>query len=410
MRLNSKTAVVGPGRPMRILGLSTSYPLRAGMAAGIFVQKLYAHFPVGYSIEVLSPDDDELDAGRERGVVPPAIRVRYAPRRWQRLGQRNGGILPSLRSNRMLLLLIPALLGSLTLAALRRVRRVDVIHANWSICGAVGAVVVAARKVGLVTTLRGEDTGPDGGSWWTRILLAICVTRSDAVVCVSRAMANGLASRYPRHATKIHVIHNGVDRSLHTLPRATPKDGCLRLLVVGSIVRRKGLDVLLQALANTKAECRIELVVAGDGPERSELQAFADRLPESRTVSWLGEVPPDRVSRLLSTHDVLVLASRSEGRPNVVIEALAAGMPVISTRLPGIDGLVEDGVTGWLVDVEDSPGMALAIERAANMATRTSFGEAARRLSLARSESWEATAAAYASLFTSVANLRRRGG
>src|SRR5690606_3155452 len=141
----------------------------------------------------------------------------------------------------------------------RRARHVDLIHANWSICGAIGALVGTVIPVKLVTTLRGEDTGSGRRSAWTRALLRITAWRSDAIVCVSAAMAQGMAELHPRHATKIHVIHNGVDRALYMLPRPVPLPGRLRLLVVGSLVRRKGLDVLLAALAATRADCRIDL-------------------------------------------------------------------------------------------------------------------------------------------------------
>lgn len=397
-----------PGKQLRILGLSTSYPLREGMAAGVFVQKLYAHLPAGCSVEVLSPDDDGAETSQKRASGSLQIlRVRYAPRRWQKLGQRNGGILPALRTNRMLLLLLPVQLAALAWATFRRSMGVDVIHANWSICGAVGALVAALGNVRLVTTLRGEDTGPASGSLWVRVLLAICVSRSDAIVCVSNAMAKVLTDRYPSHAHKINVIHNGVDHGLHMIERPVPVQDCLRLLVVGSIVHRKGIDVLMQALATTKAACRVELTVAGDGPDRTTLQSLVEALPPSHTVAWLGEVPPDQVPRLLSKNDVLVLSSRSEGRPNVVLEALAAGMPVISTNLPGVAGLVMDGVTGWLVEAGDSIAMARAIEDACDVTKRVSFGEEARRQSKIRGESWEAAGAAYAKLFESV--LTRRG-
>ncbi|MGY1410126.1 glycosyltransferase family 4 protein [Luteimonas sp. A611] len=387
---------------MRILALTTSYPLRAGMAAGVFVQRLYAHLPPQCSIEVLSPDDDSRPSESSANVVPPVTPLRYAPRGWQRLGQRNGGILPALRANRGLLLLVPSFLAALSWGTFRRARHADVIHANWSICGVIGALVGAVTGVKLVTTLRGEDTGSGRGSPWTRVLLGITAWRSDAIVCVSAAMAQGVADLHPRHAAKIHVIHNGVDRALYMLAHPVPVAGRLRLLVVGSIVRRKGLDVLLAALAATKADCQIDLTVAGDGPDRTALQAFAAGLPPGREVVWLGEVPPDQVPSLLSKSDVLVLSSRSEGRPNVVLEALAAGLPVISTKLPGVAGLVEDGETGWLVDVEDVDGMARAIENACDVPDRLRLGENARRESMARNESWEATAAAYAALFESV--------
>jgi glycosyltransferase involved in cell wall biosynthesis len=390
---------------MRILAITTSYPLREGMAAGVFVQKLYSHLSKDWAIEVLCPDDDAKTTDGE--AFPPVTRVRYAPRRCQKLGQRNGGILPALRANRWLVVLVPLLLAAMTLATLRRASRARVIHANWSVCGVIG--VFAGRLVGVkvVTTLRGEDTTGVNKPRWTNAVLSACVRYSDAIVCVSEAMAHGLKHSYPKLAGKIRVIHNGVDDSLFDLPRPEPSEDCLRLLAIGSVIRRKGLDVLLAALATMETSRAVELVIAGDGPERERLATLANRLPATKKVTWLGEVAPAEVPNLLSGADVLVLSSRSEGRPNVVLEALAAGVPVISTRLPGVAGLVEDGVSGWLVDVEDAAGMARALEAACDLQMRVSFGNTARQRAKSRNETWDGAAASYALLFASLVDQRR---
>jgi len=373
------------------------------MAAGVFVRRLYEHMPNDWCVDVLCPDDGE-------GVVPESTTqkvtaVRYAPRAWQRIGQRHGGILPALRKNRWLLLLVPGFLGALAFAVLRHARNADVIHANWSISGAIAIAIGSLTRKGVVTTLRGEDATAASAPW-ARPLLSICLRYSDAIVCVSTPMAGVLLRLYPRHASKIFVIHNGVDAGLFGLERPEAHSDRLRILAIGSLIHRKGFDVLIRAMGKMKANCSVDLVIAGDGPERKRLDALAASLPPSRRVSWLGEVPPERVPELLSAADVLVLSSRSEGRPNVVLEALAAGMPVVSTRLPGVSDLVVDGVTGWLSDVDDVTSMAKALDAASDAATRISLGKAARLAAIARNETWGLTAEKYARLFRSVINRR----
>jgi glycosyltransferase involved in cell wall biosynthesis len=109
------------------------------------------------------------------------------------------------------------------------------------------------------------------------------------------------------------------------------------------------------------------------------------------------------VPRFLAGADVFVLPSRSEGRPNAVIEALAAGLPVISSDLPGVEGLVEDGVNGWRVQAEDVAALASALDEAnSNPGERERRAVAARASIREQGASWAETGAAYDALFRGV--------
>jgi glycosyltransferase involved in cell wall biosynthesis len=115
---------------------------------------------------------------------------------------------------------------------------------------------------------------------------------------------------------------------------------------------------------------------------------------------FMGEIAPELIPKFLADADVFVLTSRSEGRPNVVIEALAAGLPVVSSALPGIDGLVEHGENGWVVEVDDIAGFACALDE-----VFADPGERIRRAAIARERmrgkeySWVTTGHSYDRLF-----------
>ena len=148
----------------------------------------------------------------------------------------------------------------------------------------------------------------------------------------------------------------GVDpEQVRPLPR--PEDGVFRLLYVGSLQQRKGVHLLLDALAQVQDELgEWSLDLVGGGPMRGELERKAQRLGLASRLRFHGAQPYERVVQSFATCQLLVVPStigaggRSEGIPTVLVEALAHGRPVLATRVSGIPELIEDGVTGFLVE------------------------------------------------------------
>lgn len=386
-------------RQLRLLALSTSYPLRKDADAGVFIRRLYEHLPDFWHVVVVCPDDTKgaEGDGAERLVVRPAS---YAPRKWQALSQEAGGIVPALRRNRLLWLLLPGLLVSMSIQCARAARKADVIHANWAICGAIAGLVGSLWRRPLVTTLRGDDVTASAGSDLHRWLLGAALRRSDRVVCVSEPMAGQLRNLYPQYAGKISVCLNGVGEEFLRVERTPIQPGLLRIVVVASLIHRKALDVVLEAMSLARGRHGMTLHVAGDGPEREALVAQAARSGLSAQVTFGGQLPPQDVPGVLSRADIYVMSSRSEGRPNVVIEALASGLPVITTDLPGNAGLVEAGKNGWVVPIDDAPRLAQALDLARDEpARRLEMGRAAREGITARGETWHGAAQRYDEVF-----------
>ena len=155
----------------------------------------------------------------------------------------------------------------------------------------------------------------------------------------------------------------------------------------------KGFDVLVEAVRSLGGSLDAEYVVVGEGPERAALEARARGLP----VTFPGELAePAQVADFLRTLDVFVLPSRSEGLPNVVLEAAACGLPVVSTRAPGIEGAAEGAV---LVEPDDVAGLAAALRQQAEHPV------VARPVGV---QTFEAVARAHAEVFATAA-LRRAG-
>ena len=132
------------------------------------------------------------------------------------------------------------------------------------------------------------------------------------------------------------------------------------LAFAGRLTTQKALPVMLEAVARVEG---VSLVIAGEGDEREIVVAEIARLGIARRARLLGSLPRDRVLDLFAAADATVLSSSWENFPHSVVESLAVGTPVISTRVGGVAEVVVDGVNGLLVPVGDVAALAAAIER-----------------------------------------------
>lgn len=384
----------------RLLVLTTSYPLREGSSAGVFVQRLLENLPDIWSVEVVCPQDNLPAAPRstDRLLVIP---VRYAPTRWQVMAQLPGGALPALSGRPWRMLLLPPLILALTWQSLKRARTADLIHANWTVCGLIAGIIGKILGKPVVTTLRGDDVTRAGDARLASCLLYGVVKLSTRIACVSAAMADSLRQKFPKDAPRIHVCLNGVDAAFLASGRGEVQNNqVLQLISVGSLVRRKGFDVLLRAIAKLHSPRSLHLRIAGDGPERQSLLDLAASLGIAGQVTLVGGLPPDEIPRLLASADVFVMSSHAEGRPNAVIEAVASGLPVISSCLPGVEGLVNDGENGWLFEIGSESDLVRVLgEVLADPQELLRRGRRAREVARGTIPDWKDAARAHARVF-----------
>ncbi|MEM4168107.1 MAG: glycosyltransferase [Candidatus Caldarchaeum sp.] len=192
---------------------------------------------------------------------------------------------------------------------------------------------------------------------------------ADAVIAVSRGVAHDLQQLAPIHDSKLHVIYNPV-LSDELLRKANAPlehewfqpDQPPVVLAAGRLIPLKGFDTLLQAFAQVVQTVDARLVILGEGDDRSRLTQIAQMLDIEARIDLPGFDPnPFRYMRRAS---VFVLSSRYEGLPNVLIQAMACGCPVVSTNcVSGPDEILDGGKYGELVPVDDVDAMAAAIRR-----------------------------------------------
>jgi glycosyltransferase involved in cell wall biosynthesis len=321
----------------------------------------------------------------------------YGPRSWQRLAHHPGGIPDALRRRDPALLLLPLFIPALFFACVRLAGQVDVMHGNWSIAGLVAALAARLRGKAAVMTLRGDDVTRADRSPVFALLLGASILLNHRIVVVSEAMRECLVRRYPNRSGQIRFIPNGV--SLAKPTECTVFHEPLRLMTVGSLIGRKRLDVLLRAVARPEFPPNAVLRIIGAGPQRPELEALAAQLDITSRVVFLGSVEPSGVAQHLHWADIFVFASESEGRPNAVLEAMAAGLPIIATNIPGVREMI-DNERGLSVPVGDERAMAEAIRFfSGDPAAALKKGRAARQWLIANELTWQAAGRQYAALY-----------
>lgn len=199
---------------------------------------------------------------------------------------------------------------------------------------------------------------------------------ADAVVVV----ASTQLARFRRRRVNVSQIPNAVlPAAASSAPVPAPFDTDLPrplLGFVGRLSHEKGMDVLLHAMAALAARGRpVSLVVAGDGPERAESEALAERLGIAAHVRFLGTVRD--VSTLYLGIDLLVLPSRTEGMPNTLLEAARLDVPMVATAVGDVPAILSDPLAGLTVPPDDPTALANAIDRAL-LTGRSDAGKAAR--------------------------------
>ena len=278
--------------------------------------------------------------------------------------------------------------------------RYDVVHTSLWGAGAFGrsALVGPHRPAVVVSERRVEDFRPRRHRALDRALARL----TDEWIGNSRDVADFVVRAHGAPPGRVHVVRNGVDTAVFhpaAAPRPTLDGRPARVGSLGRLVHQKGYDVLVEAVPHVLAKRDVEVVIVGEGELRGALEQQARGLP----VSLSGAVDgPAAAADYLRGLDLFVLPSRYEGLPNVVLEALACGVPVVATAVPGMAEAA--GSAARLVRPEDpyalADGLLTALEDVGLGAAPTGAAPAVR--------SFDDVAADHLAVFESA--LRRRYG
>jgi glycosyltransferase involved in cell wall biosynthesis len=290
---------------------------------------------------------------------------------------------PMLEKLGVMLRVLPAranfdVLRVLALARAIRSDRLDVVHAFLYIATAYAYLaLLIVPRVALVSSARNCKPEPHP---LRRAIMRRAFRRSRAVICNSREMARFAVDYYQAPPERVRVVYNGVDHERFAIRRkASDRAGAAPIVgTVGRVEKQKNLDVFLDAAACLREAApgaRFEIV--GDGSERPRLQTRAESMRMVDAVRFRGN--SDDVAGFLGELDQFWLTSDWEGTPNVVLEAMAAGVPVIATKVGGTAEIVEHGRTGILVERGDARAIcAAALDLVRDAGKAREVGERAR--------------------------------
>ncbi|EHJ58162.1 glycosyltransferase [Novosphingobium pentaromativorans] len=270
----------------------------------------------------------------------------------------------------------------------------DIVHCHFGNVGRMAAMILRLGRwqARLVTTFHGYDVSKQAyqplGEYYAPL-----IERGDLLLTVNSIWAERLQAAGADPA-RIRIHHMGINpAAIEGISPGRPEAETVRFCMVGRMVAKKGHEVALQALAllrRRRPELAVSLVMVGEGPllESLKAQARADALEDA--AAFRGALNHASALAEIGQADAFVLPSRTapdgdmEGIPVVLMEAMAMGKPVISTRHSGIPELVADGVNGLLADENDPAGIADAMERLAEDAgLRQRLGTSAREAVLA---------------------------
>ena len=253
------------------------------------------------------------------------------------------------------------------LAAFWKKNRFDIVHTHLFTADLWGRMAGLLSQIPIVSTSHTTSDPNIGrlGRWLDRVL----DRKNSAVICVSEAVRRYRIREAGFNPQKLHLIQNGIDLVRFQNPDSKEKvearlglpPGRRWAVIVGRLVPLKGHRFLLEALSLLAKDFPdLGLLIAGDGEEEASLRALSEEKGLSDRVVFLGlrrDIPD-----ILGLSEVLVLPSSREGLPIVLLEAMAAGRPVVVTPVGGIPEVVLEGKTGLFVTQEPT-SIAMALKR-----------------------------------------------
>jgi glycosyltransferase involved in cell wall biosynthesis len=212
--------------------------------------------------------------------------------------------------------------------------------------GLVGVIAKKLWGVKTVAWIRGGDWFFAKKKFSRRLIIKFVLKHSDLILVQTPRIKKEVLNWCPN--IKVEVVPNGID-----IPNEKA-DGD-KIIFVGNLIWRKGVKYLIEAMKNVKAS----LIIVGDGEKKTELIELSKGM---NNIEFVGRVHPAEVREYLKQGKIFVLpAIAGEGQPNVILEAMAMGLPVVATNLAGIPDTVEHGKTGFIVNSRDPQKLANCI-------------------------------------------------
>ncbi len=349
---------------MKILFLSHLYPNNINPSFGMFIHnKIKQIVDAGHQVRIIAPVP----------YVPKILKFKPKWLEYSKIKQHN--IIDGVRINYTRYLNLPGArfhpISCYTmyygiqpvLNSLMEKFKPDILHTNTATPdGFVGVLIKKKYKIPLISSLRGSDINiyPHRDKF-TMLLTKKVISDSDQVISVSKDLS-ATAEKITSPKKKIKVIYNGCDLNIFSFnkhfrllirKKLNISDKAKVIIFIGQVEKSKGVYELIKSFNDLAQKYSdLHLIIAGNRLEEPSLDYLVSGNLKNR-IHFAGRQPYKEIPHFLSAADVFVLPSYNEGLPNVVLEAMACGLPVVATKVGGIPEAVEHGKSGFLVNKKD---------------------------------------------------------
>jgi glycosyltransferase involved in cell wall biosynthesis len=378
----------------KITILTTSFPRFKGDNAGKFIYEFARELnESGCSIHVIAPHDSAVVKG-QHPFAAEYFKYFY-PESFQSLAY-GAGIASRIKRNGLRIFQFPFFILSFFMLALKKSGQTQIFHAYWMFAGLVALSVKLFTGIPVLINLWGSDI------LFTKIpliwnLLAKILNRADGIVCESRHFADQLISK-GISSNLITIIPNGInlDKFIPQNKKSYRANLGLHvdrplIITIGNLSERKGHKYLINALPEIlKSQGPIQLVIIGEGELRSSTESMIAKLEIDSYVYLAGFQKGEMIPHWLNAADVFVLPSLLEGTPNVLLEAMACQLAIVSTSVGGIGNVLQDGQNGFIISAKSSADLADRIILLLKDSTlRQRLGENARKTVFSKYSNWK---------------------
>jgi len=360
--------------PLNVLVTTSTFPVHLDDGHPRFVFDLSDALATYGAVTVLAPDSPGAARHEELGAVKVRRFSYFFPRSRQMLALRKG-MRENLRSSLLTKIQVPFFLffQYIAIKKLMRGGTYDVLNAHWLLPQGLTAALAQGfqSQIKLVVHLHGGDISLLKHMRFGRNIARFIIKRCDAVFAAGSAVRDelDLLLGFPSGAVLQPMGVRRKQFARHDPPLPLPhecksfQDGYL--LCIGSMVEKKGMVYLLQAMPRVlKEHPQLKLVLIGDGPEEKRLHEEVNNLGIASSVALLGRRSQDEIIGFLHHCRTVIVPSitdrngETEGMPTVVVEAMAAGVPVIGSRVAGLPDVIQHEENGWLCREKDPEDLA----------------------------------------------------
>ncbi|MCB9094319.1 MAG: glycosyltransferase family 4 protein [Halobacteriovoraceae bacterium] len=339
-------------KKLKILFLTTSFPRKSGDVAGVFVQKLAEELGQNVDLEILLPSDSEIQRKQsENYTLTP---IRYCPlESSETFFYRAGGIPEALKKSPFQVIKLALFMVSAGIVTFIKARNKDIIHINWLTNGLLGILPKWVWRKKLCLTLRGSDIQRMRNNKVDHTIAKIILKFTDALVSVNKDNIQIIKEEFPWFKGKILYIPNGVSFADDQKESQIPVQGTFRVLFVGNLIRSKGILKIFEVFERLRSQYdSLVFYFIGEGELKPLVLEYQEKYPAN--IVCIGNLSNKEVLAFMKKCSLLVLPSESEGRPNVVLEAMANKLPVLASDLPGIAEVITHKMSGLLFSPEDT--------------------------------------------------------